>query len=57
MCAKVHRVLRPGRLFKFQVQGSYRAAQAEHDTWLGVAYFGERCRQNGEELWLQNVPI
>ena len=33
---EVHRVLRPGRLFKFQVQGSYRAAQAEHDTWLGV---------------------
>ena len=37
---EVYRVLRPGRLFKFQVQGSYRAAQAEHDTWLGATISG-----------------
>ena len=37
---EVHRVLRSGRLFKFQVQGSYRAAQAEHDTWLGAPISG-----------------
>ena len=37
---EVYRVLRPGRLFKFQVQGSYRAAQAEQDTWLGATISG-----------------
>ena len=33
---EVHRVLRSGRLFKFQVQGSYWA----HDTWLGAPISG-----------------
>ncbi len=37
---EVHRVLRPGRLFKLQVQGSYRAVQAEQDTWLGATVSG-----------------
>ena len=37
---EVYRVLRPGRLFKFQVQGSYRAVQVEQDTWLGATISG-----------------
>ncbi len=37
---EVCRALRPGRLFKFQVQGSYRAAQAKEDTWLGATISG-----------------
>ena len=45
---EVHRVLRPGRLFKFQVQGSYGAAQAEHDTWLGPPISGSEAIKMAE---------
>jgi SAM-dependent methyltransferase len=34
---EVHRLLRPGGLFKFQVQGAL-ATEAEPDTWLGVHF-------------------
>ncbi|MFN0156027.1 MAG: methyltransferase domain-containing protein [Gaiella sp.] len=36
----VHRVLRPGSLFKFQLQGSQDAGYlaAEKDTWLGATF-------------------
>jgi ubiquinone/menaquinone biosynthesis C-methylase UbiE len=33
---EVHRLLRPGALFKFQVQGSPAVESAPDDTWLGV---------------------
>ena len=33
---EVHRLLRPGALFKFQVQGCPTVERAEDDTWLGV---------------------
>ncbi len=33
---EVHRVLRPGSLFKFQVQGSSRALARPDDTWVGA---------------------
>jgi ubiquinone/menaquinone biosynthesis C-methylase UbiE len=35
---EVYRVLRPGALFKFQVQGDTRVESAPDDTWLGVAF-------------------
>lgn len=36
-CREVHRVLKPGSLFKFQVQGSSRERSAPPDTWSGVS--------------------
>jgi cyclopropane fatty-acyl-phospholipid synthase-like methyltransferase len=35
---EVHRLLRPGALFKFQVQGDATLRTAPDDTWLGVAF-------------------
>jgi SAM-dependent methyltransferase len=38
---EAHRLLRPGALFKFQVQGNSTIATKPDDTWLGVP-FSER---------------
>ena len=38
---EVHRLLRPGGLFKFQVQGSSEIEAAPDDTWLGVPFSDE----------------
>ena len=35
---EVHRLLRPGGLFKFQVQGDVSVASSPDDTWLGVPF-------------------
>ncbi len=35
---EVHRLLRPGALFKFQVQGDSSIKTSSDDTWLGVAF-------------------
>jgi SAM-dependent methyltransferase len=35
---EVHRLLRPGGLFKFQVQGDVTIERGEEDTWLGVPF-------------------
>ncbi len=35
-CREVYRVLRPGSLFKFQVQGGEQAQDGGYDTWNGV---------------------
>jgi SAM-dependent methyltransferase len=47
---EVHRLLRPGALFKFQVQGDATLETSPDDTWLGVAFsdadaaaMAERC--------------
>jgi SAM-dependent methyltransferase len=47
---EVNRLLKPGALFKFQVQGDTSIETAPEDTWLGVAFsdaeaaaMGERC--------------
>jgi ubiquinone/menaquinone biosynthesis C-methylase UbiE len=47
---EVHRVLRPGALFKFQVQGDATLSTSPDDTWLGVPFsdqqvvgMAERC--------------
>ncbi len=39
---EVHRVLRPGGLFKFQVQGDATLKTAPDDTWLGVPFSDEQ---------------
>ena len=47
---EVNRLLKPGRLFKFQVQGDATLSTTADDTWLGVPYsdaeavaMAERC--------------
>jgi SAM-dependent methyltransferase len=47
---EVHRLLRPGGLFKFQVQGDCTVAGSPEDTWLGAPFsdaqaveMAERC--------------
>lgn len=47
---EVNRVLRPGALFKFQLQGDPRVRNAPDDTWVGAAFsdrqaveMGQRC--------------
>ena len=39
---EVHRVLRPGALFKFQVQGDATLSTSPDDTWLGVPFSDEQ---------------
>ena len=47
---EVHRLLRPGALFKFWVQGDTSTESTPDDTWLGVPFsdadavaMGHRC--------------
>jgi SAM-dependent methyltransferase len=40
LCKEVFRVLRPGSLFKFQVQGG-TTDEREANTWVGVSFSGE----------------
>lgn len=40
---EVHRVLRPGGLFKFQVQGDPTLETSPEDTWLGVPVSDEEA--------------
>lgn len=45
---EVHRLLRPGALFKFQVQGDGSIQSTPDDTWLGVGFTDEQAVQMGE---------
>ncbi len=45
---EVNRVLRRGRLFKFQVQGYPAIERAPDDTWLGVAFSDEEIVELAE---------
>jgi len=51
---EVHRLLRPGALFKFQVQGASGLAAKPDDTWEGVSFSegqaAEMARRCGFEL-------
>jgi SAM-dependent methyltransferase len=42
---EVHRLLRPGGLFKFQVQGSPDVHLHPEDTWVGASYNEHAARQ------------
>ena len=39
---EVHRLLRPGALFKFQVQGDASLETNPDDTWLGAPFSDEQ---------------
>jgi cyclopropane fatty-acyl-phospholipid synthase-like methyltransferase len=41
---EVHRLLRPGALFKFQVQGDFTLDTDPEDTWLGVPFSEQDAR-------------
>ena len=41
----VHRILRPGGLFKFQVQGSPEVAHEPQNSWVGVSFTETEARQ------------
>ena len=47
-CREVYRVLKPGSLFKFQVQGAVSAAPAT-DTWLGCTISEQNARDFAAE--------
>lgn len=42
---EVHRLLRPGALFKFQVQGDFTLDTDPEDTWLGVPFSEQDARE------------
>ena len=45
---EVHRLLKPGALFKFQVQGDPSVSSSPDDTWLGVPFTDEQVVQMAE---------
>jgi ubiquinone/menaquinone biosynthesis C-methylase UbiE len=45
---EVHRLLRPGALFKFQVQGDATISTVADDTWLGVPFSERDARTMAE---------
>jgi len=45
---EVGRLLRPGSLFKFEVQGDPRVVSAAGDTWLGVPFTDEEAVEMAE---------
>jgi SAM-dependent methyltransferase len=46
---EVNRLLRPGGLFKFQVQGAQHQAERDADTWLGVPFTEAQAIEMAEE--------
>jgi ubiquinone/menaquinone biosynthesis C-methylase UbiE len=45
---EVHRLLRPGALFKFQVQGDTTVKSSPDDTWVGVPFTDEQAVRMAE---------
>ena len=45
---EVHRLLRPGGLFKFQVQGYLATTSTPDDTWHGVPFSEQQAREMAE---------
>ena len=45
---EVGRLLKPGRLFKFEVQGDPRVESTPGDTWLGVPFTEEQVHEMAE---------
>lgn len=45
---EVSRLLRPGALFKFQVQGDVTIKSTPDDTWLGVPFSQEQAQEMAE---------
>lgn len=51
---EVNRLLRPGALFKFQVQGDTSIETSPDDTWLGVPFSEEQAREMAEACGFEN---
>jgi hypothetical protein len=49
---ETHRVLCPGSLFKFQLQG-YPIKEEEADTWVGVGFSEEQMRDIAAKIGFQ----
>lgn len=47
---EVHRLLAPGALFKFQVQGSPHVGETIDDSWIGVPFSEGQARLMAERL-------
>jgi SAM-dependent methyltransferase len=45
---EVHRLLRPGALFKFQVQGGAGEDEEPRDSWLGASFQENQAREMAE---------
>jgi SAM-dependent methyltransferase len=45
---EVHRLLRPGALFKFQVQGSAKVGPSDVNSWVGVSFSEGEARAMAE---------
>jgi SAM-dependent methyltransferase len=45
---EVHRLLRPGALFKFQVQGCPDVAREPQNSWVGVSFTEQEARRMAE---------
>jgi SAM-dependent methyltransferase len=45
---EVHRLLRPGALFKFQVQGYLKVRSSPDDTWHGVPFSEDQAKAMAE---------
>jgi len=52
-CKEVFRVVKPGSLFKFQVQGDTSFDRVEHDTWLGIPISESKARDLADESGFQ----
>jgi hypothetical protein len=46
---EVGRLLRPGCLFKFNLQGSAEVEEKPDDTWVGVSFSEEQVKKLAEE--------
>jgi len=50
---EVYRLLRPGALFKFQVQG-YTSGERPRDTWYGVSYTQEQATEMAQRCGFEH---
>ena len=51
---EVHRLLRPGALFKFQVQGDLTISSRPDDTWIGIPFSSEQAKDMAQRCGFEN---
>jgi SAM-dependent methyltransferase len=51
---EVHRLLRPGALFKFQVQGCPSTDSSPDDTWHGVSFTEEQATEMAQRCGFEH---
>ena len=52
--SEVHRLLRPGALFKFQVQGDSTEYSTPDDTWHGVSFTPEQATEMAQRCGFEH---